>query len=374
MSEMARCPSCGEVAAVADAGDGVSTVCTSCGAVLDSCDFQSAGGDDGVSYVPPTETTKLALCPGGLRLVRTRPLRGHRLECDRWLQHAAGRFAMSASMAQRARDLYQDLAGRAALTSHVSLAAACCYKVLREEGRAVSLHCLASEAQCTGSQLRCALRLLSQGTGERSEGPSLRDLVPEAARMLRPEEREAVVSRARALLVPLARCWFLEGRTPRCLLPALVFVAWRSLDPLHAQVPYAEFCRQRSMGANAGTCRIITALNKVLVRLASQIPWACGTRLTANKAASYVPDILRYSASLTLDASAPADAAGQGPTVAVFQTFRGDPKRPQEQQPRSPEGPLCEDFSDSEIEAYIRGHDEVAARQKFLRARGVEPP
>lgn len=85
----------------------VSKVCTSCGAVLESCDFQSAGGDDGASYVPPTETTKLALCPGGLRLVRTRPLRGHRLECDRWLQHAAGRFAMSASMTQRARDLYQ---------------------------------------------------------------------------------------------------------------------------------------------------------------------------------------------------------------------------------------------------------------------------
>lgn len=110
------------------------------------------------------------------------------------------------------------------------------------------------------------------------------------------------------------------------------------------------------------------------MRLASQIPWACGTRLTASKAASYVPDILRYSASLTLDASVPADAAGQGPTVAVFQTFRGDLKRSQEQQPRSPEGPLCEDFSDSEIEAYIRGEDEVAARRNFLRARGVEPP
>ncbi|CAN8002454.1 unnamed protein product [Ixodes hexagonus] len=371
----AKCPSCGEVAALGDAGDGVSEACTLCGAVFESCVFQSGVGEEGGSYVPPTETTKLALCPGGLRLVRNKPLRGHRLECDRWLQHAAGRFAMNTAMTQRARDLYQELARRAALPTHVSLAAACCYKVLREEGRAVSLHSLASAAQCTGGQLRYALRLLSKGTGVHPEGPPLRDLVPEAARVLPSDVRESVASRARALLVPLARCWFLEGRSPHCLLPALVFVAWRSLDPQHAQLSYREFCRKHSVEPSGGVSRSLSQLNKVLVRLASQIPWVRGTRLTPNKAASYVPDILRYSASLTLGASAPADAAAkQGPAVAVFRTFRKDSVQSQEEQSRAPEEPLCEDFSDSEIEAYIRGEDEVAAIQKFLRSRGVEPP
>lgn len=268
----AKCPLCGEVAQLGDAGDGVSEACTSCGAVFESNVFQSAVCDDGASYVPPTETTKLALRPGGVRLVQTTPLRGHRLECDRWLQYAAGRFAMGTAMAQRARDLYQKLASRAGLMRHMSLAAVCCYKVLRDEGRAVSLHTIASAAQCSGSRLRYALQLLSQGTEKYPERASLRDLLPEAANVLPPEERESVVKRARALLGPLARCWFLEGRSPHCLLPALVFVSWKSLDSERTQVTYPNFCRERSVENSLGTVRMIASLNKVLLRLVSEIP------------------------------------------------------------------------------------------------------
>lgn len=73
-----------------------------------------------------------------------------------------------------------------------------------------------------------------------------------------------VVSQARALLCPLRRCWFLEGRAPRCLLPALLYMSWKSLDPARGKVPLEAFCKQHSMSSpTSAVRRTVTDLKRV---------------------------------------------------------------------------------------------------------------
>lgn len=279
-------------------GDGVAEVCTACGVVVESCTLQSASNKEGLSYLPSSETAGLTLARGSgaqrgtLRCVRGGTSRGNKLQCEKWLRQATVRFGMDSASTERVRALYQGLASRGGLEDHIAKAAACCYMVLKEEGRPITLTDLASIAQCSGRQLRAAMRLLAESDGKGGPcQPLLEDLVAGAARGLQQKDRDQVVSQARALLCPLRRCWFLEGRAPRCLLPALLYMSWKSLDPARGKVPLEAFCKQHSMSSpTSAVRRTVTDLKRVLVHLAEQIPWVQSKHPKQTSAHTYIAE------------------------------------------------------------------------------------
>lgn len=366
-----------------ESGDGVSQVCTACGVVVDTAALitvAATGPDTGSSYV--ANTVSLALRHGGrngpeLRSVLTENQLGNRRQCYEWLKRAATQFGMDSVMLERAVNLFNKKVSRQLLSRQLAIAAACCYQVLRENGRSVSLPTLAKSSQCTGKELHKALRTITKGASDGMAPMRLQDLLPEAVQSLDPGERPQVMARATALLGPLHRCWFLEGRPPRCLVPSLVFTAWKSLDVARTYTTYRAFCKQHGMAPIETVLGTVRTLNNVLLRLAKQLPWLKDTEVKVSMVTAYVDDILRYSASLALDATNEVRGTAQGEltpverSAAIFHTFR---KPPRKQWPGPSDSTVADcngdgHISDSEINGYIRNEEEVRAVQRIIESK-----
>lgn len=381
----AACPSCGALAVTDESGDGISQVCTACGAVVDTaplCVAPGIGPGEGLSYVPSAETATLSL-------VRTESKRGthyqcqlssNRLHCNDWIKREGAKLGMDPVMREQACNFFNKHVVKLSLTQQLAFAAACCYQVLRNNNRSILLHTLTSRAQCSGTQICQAFRMIRKLTGQEMGHAPLDELLPEAAQSLDGSERKEVVSRATALLKPLRQCWFLEGRSPYCLTSALVFTAWKSLDiATRIRINYAAFCQRHGLCNVRSIGTTIRELNKVLIQLAGQIPWLKGKKLSTEQAPAYVPDVIRYSASLAIDAIREANGSDDEQTAtevsaAIFKTFRKCRKRPNVslQQDTDSTSKDCEDgdmnFSDSEIDNYIRSVEEAKAVEEFLES------
>lgn len=381
------CPSCGASAVTEESGDGFSQVCTACGAVLDSAPLLAtgfSGGDDGLCFVSSTSRDTLSLCRGrGERGARfqclvSEGLTGNRRLCNDWIKQVAAKVNMDSVMVQQACDILNRTFMKQPFNLQMALAAACCYQVLRENGRTISLPTLAKMAQCTGPHLFQAIRTVSEDTGRGAMPARLQELLPEAAQSIDPSERAEVVSRATALLEPLRRCWFLEGRAPRCVGPALIFIAWKSLDVSRQIISYTVFCKMHGLGRPTSSLKsTVSDLNKVFVQMASEIPWIKGKKLSANTVLFYMPDIIRYSASLVMDATSSAASTSVGQTgeqrsAVVYNTFRKGRKRTKTALDCAADVADCDGnghISDSEIDLLIRNEQEVKVIEAFMESR-----
>lgn len=382
------CPSCGASAVADESGDGISRVCTACGAVLDTAPLHATGffgGDDGLCYVPSTSRETLSLGRRNERGAQFQCLlsggaTGNRRLCNDWIKQFGIKMNVDSVMVQQACDIFNKHFTRKHFTHQIALAAASCYQVMRENQRSISLPALAKMAQCTGPQLFHAIRIISEDSGKGTVPALLQELLPEVAQSLDPSEQAQVLSRATALLEPLRRCWFLEGRAPRCVGPALIFIAWKSLDVRRSNVSLASFCRTHGLGNLSSSVQsTVTDLNKVLLQMASQIPWVTNGRLSTRTVLAYVPDIIRYSASLVVDATKnTASTAVTGQTAkersaAIYETFRKGRKRPRMVHDTSNADVAdCDGdghISDSEIDLLIRDEHEVKAVKAFLESQ-----
>uniref|UniRef100_G3ML04 BRF2-like C-terminal domain-containing protein n=1 Tax=Amblyomma maculatum TaxID=34609 RepID=G3ML04_AMBMU len=380
----AACPSCGASAVIDESGDGISQVCTACGVVVDSAALCVAQGinSEGLSYVPSAETATLSM-------VRTKSKRGthyhchlssNRLRCNDWIKKEGAKFGMDPVMREQACNFFNKHVGQMPLTQQLAFAAACCYQVLRDSNQSVLLHTLTSSAQCSSTHLCQALRMVRETTGVEVGHARVEELLPEVAQSLEAKERKEVISRATALLKPLRLCWFLEGRSPHCVAPALIFTAWKSLDiSTRVRTSYPAFCQRHSLPNTKPDCRTVCGLNKVLIQLAAQIPWLKGKKLSKKNASVYVPDVIRYAASLAIDGTKEADDSSDQQTatdvsVAIFRTFRKGRKGPSVPLQQDTDSPSKDsedgdaDISDSEIDNYIRTEREVRAVEKFLES------
>ncbi|KAL3216071.1 hypothetical protein MRX96_033246 [Rhipicephalus microplus] len=305
---------------------------------------------------------------------------GSRRLCHDWIKQVGVKVNMDSVMVQQACDILDRHLTRKPLNQQMAIAAASCYEVLQNNGRSISLPALAKMAQCTGSHLFQAIRAISESMGKGTRPVMLEDLLPEAAQSIDPSERSQVLSRATALLEPLRRCWFLEGRAPRCIGPALIFVAWKSLNLPQRNISLASFCEMHGLGKpNSSVLAANADLNKVLIQLASQIPWVKGQKLTSRTALAYVPDIVRYSASLVVDAARSAvgakvvEQAADQRSAAIYATFRKGRKRfSTVDYSGSSDAADCDGnryISDSEIDVHIRSEREVNGVKAFLKSR-----
>ncbi|KAH8037342.1 hypothetical protein HPB51_009897 [Rhipicephalus microplus] len=418
------CPSCGASAVADESGDGFSRVCTACGVVLDAAPLQATGftgDDDGLCFVSSTSRDTMSLQRdkrGEARMQRLlgSGVSGSRRLCHDWIKQVGVKVNMDSVMVQQACDILDRHLTRKPLNQQMAIAAASCYEVLQNNGRSISLPALAKMAQCTGSHLFQAIRAISESMGKGTRPVMLEDLLPEAAQSIDPSERSQVLSRATALLEPLRRCWFLEGRAPRCIGPVLIFVAWKSLNLPQRNISLASFCEMHGLGkpnssvlaANAdlnkasrgdgysaarglcpavGVARLISfrhglGTNYVLIQLASQIPWVKGQKLTSRTALAYVPDIVRYSASLVVDAARSAvgakvvEQAADQRSAAIYATFRKGRKRfSTVDYSGSSDVADCDGnryISDSEIDVHIRSEREVNSVKAFLKSRKLQ--
>ncbi|XP_037286590.2 transcription factor IIIB 50 kDa subunit isoform X2 [Rhipicephalus microplus] len=348
------CPSCGASAVADESGDGFSRVCTACGVVLDAAPLQATGftgDDDGLCFVSSTSRDTMSLRRderGEARMQRLlgSGVSGSRRICHDWIKQVGVKVNMDSVMVQQACDILDRHLTRKPLNQQMAIAAASCYE--------------------------------SMGKGTRPV--MLEDLLPEAAQSIDPSERSQVLSRATALLEPLRRCWFLEGRAPRCIGPALIFVAWKSLNLPQRNISLASFCEMHGLGKpNSSVLAANADLNKVLIQLASQIPWVKGQKLTSRTALAYVPDIVRYSASLVVDAARSAvgakvvEQAADQRSAAIYATFRKGRKRfSTVDYSGSSDAADCDGnryISDSEIDVHIRSEREVNGVKAFLKSR-----
>lgn len=382
------CPSCGASAVADESGDGFSRVCTACGVVLDAAPLQATGftgDDDGLCFVSSTSRDTMSLRRderGEARMQRLlgSGVSGSRRLCHDWIKQVGVKVNMDSVMVQQACDILDRHLTRKPLNQQMAIAAASCYEVLQNNGRSISLPALAKMAQCTGSHLFQAIRAISESMGKGTRPVMLEDLLPEAAQSIDPSERSQVLSRAIALLEPLRRCWFLEGRAPRCIGPVLIFVAWKSLNLPQRNISLASFCEMHGLGKpNSSVLAANADLNKVLIQLASQIPWVKGQKLTSRTALAYVPDIVRYSASLVVDAARSAvgakvvEQAADQRSAAIYATFRKGRKRfSTVDYSGSSDAADCDGnryISDSEIDVHIRSEREVNGVKAFLKSR-----
>lgn len=382
------CPSCGASAVADESGDGFSRVCTACGVVLDAAPLQATGfmgDDDGLCFVSSTSRDTMSLRRderGEARMQRLlgSGVSGSRRLCHDWIKQVGVKVNMDSVMVQQACDILDKHLTRKPLNQQMAIAAASCYEVLQNNGRSISLPALAKMAQCTGSHLFQAIRAISESMGKGTRPVMLEDLLPEAAQSIDPSERSQVLSRATALLEPLRRCWFLEGRAPRCIGPALIFVAWKSLNLPQRNISLASFCEMHGLGKpNSSVLAANADLNKVLIQLASQIPWVKGQKFTSRTALAYVPDIVRYSASLVVDAARSAvgakvvEQAADQRSAAIYATFRKGRKRfSTVDYSGSSDAADCDGnryISDSEIDVHIRSEREVNGVKAFLKSR-----
>uniref|UniRef100_A0A023FKX6 Putative transcription initiation factor brf2 ixodes scapularis transcription initiation factor brf2 n=1 Tax=Amblyomma cajennense TaxID=34607 RepID=A0A023FKX6_AMBCJ len=381
----AACPSCGASAVTDASGDGISQVCTVCGAVVDIaplCLNSGLNSGEGLSFVPSAQTATLSLVRTGSKRgthYQTR-LSRNRLQCNDWIKQEGAKLGMDPVMRDEACNFFNMHVARLPLTQQLAFAAACCYRVLRNNNQCILLHTLSSRAQCSGSQIWQALGIIREITNQETVHSTLDELLPEAAQFLNASERKEVVSRATALLKPLRTCWFLEGRSPHNLAAALVFIAWKSLDiATRTHVTYAAYCQRYSLSLMKATNDTVRSLNKVLIQLAGQIPWLKGKKLSPKQAPAYVEDITRYSASLAIDAirevgGSDSDQTATEVSAAIFKTFRKSKKRPSCPLHQDTDSPSksCDDggvdFSDSEIDNYIRSEQEAKAVKEFLES------
>lgn len=385
------CPSCGASAVADESGDGFSRVCTACGVVLDAAPLQATGftgDDDGLCFVSSTSKDTMSLRRderGEARMQRLlgSGVSGSRRLCHDWIKQVGVKVNMDSVMVQQACDILDRHLTRKPLNQQMAIAAASCYEVLQNNGRSISLPALAKMAQCTGSHLFQAIRAISESMGKGTRPVMLEDLLPEAAQSIDPSERSQVLSRATALLEPLRRCWFLEGRAPRCIGPVLIFIAWKSLNLPQRNISLASFCEMHGLGKpNSSVLAANADLNKVLIQLASQIPWVKGQKLTSRTALAYVPDIVRYSASLVVDAARSSvgakvvEQAADQRSAAIYATFRKGRKRfSTVDYSGSSDAADCDGnryISDSEIDVHIRSEREVNSVKAFLKSRKLQ--
>lgn len=193
--------------------------------------------------------------------------------------------------------------------------------------------------------------------------------------------------------------WLVTGRHPVPIVTAAAFLAWQSLQPgARLACPLARFCRAAGVDLPPPAHLRLKELLEILLRMASQLAWLRVFNLDKKTVVKHIGDLLQHRVFLLRNAfcveeeeEQRAAAPGQGSpgSARAVAQEKGCPegdKRRREGGAR-PLLPPCliqprkrlrtaapsaadsavsgdEPISDSEIEQYLRGPDEIRAFSK----------
>ncbi|XP_038602253.1 transcription factor IIIB 50 kDa subunit [Tachyglossus aculeatus] len=222
------------------------------------------------------------------------------------------------------------------------------------------------------------------------------------------EDREKLVSRTVQLVELAGDTWLVTGRQPVPVVTAAAYLAWQSLRPGgRLTCPLARFCQLAGVDLPHPAYLRLQELLAVLLRMAGQLAWLRLLSPDKRTVVKHIGDLLQHRYLLIRRAfreRAERDEEGdeeqeerEGEGAEEERQPRDEEKgsdrppgpqqgkrpaspplllppcllRPQKRpRPRSPETHITgyEDISDSELEQYLRTHEEVKAFQKAQAA------
>ncbi|NXW65149.1 BRF2 factor, partial [Eurystomus gularis] len=228
------------------------------------------------------------------------------------------------------------------------------------------------------------------------------------------EDKEKMVTRTMQIVELASETWLVTGRHPIPIVTAAAFLSWQSLRPAaRLSCPLARFCKLAAVDLPPPAHLRLKELLEILLRMASQLAWLRVFNVDKKTVVKHIGDLLQHRIFLLKKAFRPEDeeeqhdaAPGEGspgegspgegsldkdspPAAGRAAQEKGCPsegKRPREDG-RRPLLPPClinprkrlrtaapsasdsavtgdEPISDSEIEQYLRGPEEIQAFRK----------
>ncbi|NXJ67283.1 BRF2 factor, partial [Rostratula benghalensis] len=208
------------------------------------------------------------------------------------------------------------------------------------------------------------------------------------------EDKEKVVARTMQVVELASETWLVTGRHPVPILTAAAFLSWQSLQP-RARLPctLGRFCRLAGVDLPPPAHLRLKELLEILLRMASQLAWLRVFKLDKKTVVKHIGDLLQHRIFLLKKAFCQEDGEEQGAAAPG----EGSPSSPPAQGKGCPSGgkrqleggprpllPPClinprkrlrtaatspsdsavtgdEPISDSEVEQYLRGPEEIRA-------------
>ncbi|NXL95070.1 BRF2 factor, partial [Alectura lathami] len=214
------------------------------------------------------------------------------------------------------------------------------------------------------------------------------------------EDEEKLLARTMQVVELASETWLVTGRHPVPVVTAAAFLAWQSLQPAaRLACTLARFCKVAGIDLPPPAHLRLKELHEILLRMASQLAWLRVFKLDKKTVVKHIGDLLQHRIFLLKNAFCVEDVeeqqgAAQGeasPAAAGAAQEEGQPSKGKGD-PEGSRGPLLppcllrprkrlrtaalsaseaaitgdEPISDSEIEQYLRGPEEVRA---FRRAK-----
>lgn len=251
------------------------------------------------------------------------------------------------------------------------LAAVCVYITLLNYNEPIAIQFVCSAVDCTGSDFNQIYSLLINTYPEMKPiYKPLEELVPSVFKDLGIASGESAQLEERVLnIISIEKaCWLTEGRSPLHVIIAATYLAWKSLLPnRRASIDFTEFCKTFGINMKKTSSRRIKEFTDMFIRLAQQIPMvkAKQKKVSRNNIAFFIDDIIQYPNSLIYDLKKEWNQklGHKENSEDNDQKWMKSFKRKMGHKEVKPEDNGCqqvvEDFSDTEIDGYIRNEKEI---------------
>ncbi|KFQ64100.1 Transcription factor IIIB 50 kDa subunit, partial [Pelecanus crispus] len=200
------------------------------------------------------------------------------------------------------------------------------------------------------------------------------------------EDKEKMVARTMQIVELASETWLVTGRHPVPIVTAAAFLSWQSLQPTaRLTCTFARFCKLAGVDLPPPAHLRLKELLEILLRMASQLAWLRVFNMDKKTVVKHIGDLLQEQR-----ATAPGEgSAGSPPAAGGAAQEEGCPSegKRQREDGRRPLLPPClinprkrlrtaalsasdsaitgdEPISDSEIEQYLRGPEEIRAFRK----------
>uniref|UniRef100_A0A3B4AKG1 Transcription factor IIIB 50 kDa subunit n=1 Tax=Periophthalmus magnuspinnatus TaxID=409849 RepID=A0A3B4AKG1_9GOBI len=112
-------------------------------------------------------------------------------------------------------------------------------------------------------------------------------------------EAKELTKRALALVELAADSWIVTGRRPVPIMIAATYLSWQSLQPtkLRLKMTLDKFCQMTKVDKNRPAMKRVTEIKEMLCKLGNEIPWE-KQEITPNNVIQQVEDILSYRFAL----------------------------------------------------------------------------
>ncbi|XP_053944887.1 transcription factor IIIB 50 kDa subunit isoform X2 [Cuculus canorus] len=216
------------------------------------------------------------------------------------------------------------------------------------------------------------------------------------------EDKEKMVARTMQMVELASETWLVTGRHPIPIVTAAAYLSWQSLQPAaRLTCTLAQFCKVAGVDLPPPARLRLKELLEILLRMASQLAWLRVLHVDKKTVVKHIGDLLQHRIFLLKNAFCLEEEAQQCATVpgersrgsspvaggaAQEESRPSEEKRRREGSPR-PLLPPClinprkrlrtaalsasdcaitgdEPISDSEIEQYLRGPEEIRAFRK----------